>query len=91
MHSAVTRALLRRTALVVLLLLAGLVLPTAPARAYTDDYPWKYSSRTAVDAFGRNGFFVLVGDRQVEDLDEELTLDEAAHVAFIRLVQLVGG
>ena len=52
MHFSVTRALLRRTALVVLLLIAGLVLPTAPARAYTDDYPWKYSSRTAVDSFG---------------------------------------
>jgi hypothetical protein len=34
----------------------------------------------ALKAFGRNGFVVLVGDRQVEDLD-----------AFLKLVPLVGG
>ncbi|WP_327000148.1 hypothetical protein OHA72_34100 [Dactylosporangium sp. NBC_01737] len=38
-------------------------------------------------AFGRNAFFVLVGHRQVK----ELTLDDALRVAFVRLVQLVGG
>jgi len=37
---------------VVLLLLVGLLLPTAPARAYTDDYPWAGGSRTASDSFG---------------------------------------
>jgi hypothetical protein len=34
---------------------------------------------------------VLVGDRQVEDVDEELSLDDASDVAFVRLVPLVGG
>jgi hypothetical protein len=52
---------------------------------------WERQADAAVTAFGRNGFFVLVGDRQVEDLDEELTLDEASDVAFVRLVPLVGG
>jgi hypothetical protein len=52
---------------------------------------WERQADTAVTAFARNGFFVLVGDRQVEDLDEELTLDEASDVAFVRLVPLVGG
>jgi hypothetical protein len=52
---------------------------------------WEKQADTAVTAFTRNGFFVLVADRQVEDLDEVLTLDEASDVAFVRLVQLVGG
>ncbi|HTJ39129.1 MAG TPA: hypothetical protein VL738_38380 [Dactylosporangium sp.] len=76
----------------------GLVRPTAaeedlngyrmPAQARID---WERQADAAVAAFGRNAFFVLVDDRQVEDLDAELTLDEASRVAFIRLVQLVGG
>jgi hypothetical protein len=44
-----------------------------------------------VRAFGRNGFLVFVGDRQVEDLDQELTLAEADVVSFVRLVPLAGG
>ena len=52
---------------------------------------WERQADAAVEAFGRNGFIVLVGDRQVEDLDEELSLDDASDVAFVRLVALVGG
>jgi hypothetical protein len=52
---------------------------------------WEQQADAAVTAFGRNAFFVLVGDRQVEDLDAELTLHEASRVAFVRLVPLVGG
>jgi hypothetical protein len=52
---------------------------------------WEQQADAAVSAFTRNGFFVLLADRQVEDLDEELTFDEASEVAFVRLVALVGG
>ncbi|MDJ0340523.1 hypothetical protein QMK19_10925 [Streptomyces sp. H10-C2] len=45
----------------------------------------------ALTAFGRNGFLVLVGDRQVEDLDEELDLRLGTEVVFLKLVPLVGG
>lgn len=47
--------------------------------------------RSAVEAFGRNGFLVLVGDRQVEELDVELDLRQDTEVAFLKLVPLVGG
>lgn len=61
---------------------------------------WEKQADIAEDAFARNGFFILVGDRQVEDLDE--VVDLAAHgrdvdgdggvdVAFVKLVPLVGG
>jgi hypothetical protein len=52
---------------------------------------WEAQADAAVRAFGRNGFFVFAGDRQVEDLDEELTLAEADVVSFVRLVALAGG
>lgn len=45
----------------------------------------------ALRAFERNGFFMLVADRQVETLDEWIDLEEAAEVCFLRLVPLVGG
>ena len=52
---------------------------------------WEQQADAALEAFDRNGFFVLVGDRQVDDLDEMLSLDEASDVAFVRLVPLAGG
>jgi hypothetical protein len=52
---------------------------------------WVAQADTAVAAFARNGFFVLMGDRQLEDLDEEVDLSSANDVAFVKLVQLVGG
>ncbi|UQI45835.1 hypothetical protein M1P56_16455 [Streptomyces sp. HU2014] len=45
----------------------------------------------AVAAFARNGFLVLVGDRQVEELDEELDLPSGTEITFLKLVALVGG
>lgn len=52
---------------------------------------WEAQADTALRAFARNGFFVFVGGRQVDDLDEELTLVDADVVSFVRLVPLVGG
>lgn len=45
----------------------------------------------ALDAFGKQGFLVLVGDAQVEELDEPFYVPPNALVTFIRLVPLVGG
>jgi hypothetical protein len=45
----------------------------------------------AVKAFGHNGFVVLIGDRQVMDLDEEIDLPAGTEVTFLKLVPLVGG
>jgi hypothetical protein len=52
---------------------------------------WEQQAEHAIDAFSRNGFFVLVGDRQVTDLDEELSLTADSDIRFIRLVRLAGG
>ncbi|WP_327431154.1 hypothetical protein [Streptomyces sp. NBC_01236] len=45
----------------------------------------------ALKAFAGNGFLVLVGDRQVTELDEEIELVLGTEVTFLKLVALVGG
>ncbi|MEV4481862.1 hypothetical protein [Micromonospora coxensis] len=52
---------------------------------------WEQQADAACVAFARNGFVLLVGDRQVEDLDEEIDLSAEPVVAFVRLVALAGG
>jgi hypothetical protein len=52
---------------------------------------WEKQAAIALEAFEHNGFFVFVDDRQVDDLDEELTLADTDVVSFVRLVPLVGG
>lgn len=74
----------------------GLVQPTATERALNGDKParridWEQQYGQAVKAFGRNGFVVLVGDRQVTELDEEVDLTADTEVTFLKLVPLVGG
>ncbi|MFJ3101296.1 hypothetical protein [Streptomyces sp. NPDC086835] len=45
----------------------------------------------ALAAFGSNGFLVLVGERQLTDLDERVDITASTEVTFLRLVPLVGG
>jgi hypothetical protein len=45
----------------------------------------------AIESFFRNGFLVLVNDRQVEELEEEIEIRPDTTVAFLKLVPLVGG
>jgi hypothetical protein len=52
---------------------------------------WTEQADEAFAAFERNGFAMIAGERQVDDLDEVIDLTRAAEVAFIRLVPLVGG
>lgn len=52
---------------------------------------WEAQYLRALEAFERNGFFLLVDDRQVDDLDTEIELKIATEVSFIKLVPLVGG
>ena len=52
---------------------------------------WKQQFDKACDAFERNGFFILVDDRQVEGLDEEIEIRRGTQVSFVKLVPLVGG
>jgi hypothetical protein len=52
---------------------------------------WEQQADEALQAFERNGFFVLVAGRQVTDPGKALELAPDTDIRFIRLVQLVGG
>ena len=52
---------------------------------------WKQQFDRACEAFERNGFFILVADKQVESLDEELVVGPGTKVSFVKLTPLVGG
>jgi hypothetical protein len=78
----------------------GLVTPTAterelnPARvgkAVAREIDWKKQFEAACDAFCRNGFFILLDDRQAGELDETVKLQADTTVSFVKLTPLVGG
>lgn len=52
---------------------------------------WKAQFDKAVEAFERNQFFILVDDKQVEELEDEVTVKPETRVSFVKLVPLVGG
>lgn len=52
---------------------------------------WQEQFRRACEAFERNGFFVLVGDRQATGLDEEFEVKVDTEVSFVKLFPLIGG
>jgi hypothetical protein len=52
---------------------------------------WEQQFRRATEAFERNGFFVLVGNKQAETLDQEFEVKVDTEVSFVRLMPLVGG
>jgi len=45
----------------------------------------------ALEAFQKNGFFILVDDEQVETLEQKVLVNETTTVSFIKLTPLVGG
>lgn len=76
----------------------GLIQPT-DAEVTLNGYRMRRHSRIdaerqfelAISAFERNGFVVLVDDRQVEELDDVVELHRGTEVTFLKLVPLVGG
>jgi hypothetical protein len=80
----------------------GLVQPTDAERILQGNRPeyrlkehreidWKAQFAKAVEAFERNGFFIVVDDRQAESLEEEFSIHPETQVSFVRLTVLVGG
>jgi hypothetical protein len=65
----------------------GLVSQQAPA----NEVDYEQELMRALAAFGENRYFVLIDDRQIEDLDEPVSLRDAAIVTFVRLIPIVGG
>lgn len=47
--------------------------------------------KTAIEAFGSNGFFLFLNDRQLTELDQSILITPNSQVSFLRLIPLVGG
>lgn len=45
----------------------------------------------AIEGFLSNKFVVLVNDKQIDSLEDEIQIDENTEIAFIKLTPLVGG
>lgn len=76
----------------------GLVEPTQAERVLNGyklkarrQIDWEEQFKRACEAFERNGFFVLVDDKQATDLDDEFLVKAESEVSFVKLVPLVGG
>jgi hypothetical protein len=80
----------------------GLVQPTDTERVLNGRQPeyrfktrraieWKPQFEKALEAFSRNGFFILIDDRQADSLDQEYTVNPRTQVSFVKLTMLVGG
>jgi hypothetical protein len=52
---------------------------------------WEEQFKRALEGFERNRFFILVGNRQAESLDEQFEVKVDTEVSFVKLVPLVGG
>jgi hypothetical protein len=45
----------------------------------------------ALDAFQKNGYFVLIDDKQADSLEQEVLLTASSTINFVKLTPLVGG
>lgn len=45
----------------------------------------------ALDAFQKNGFFILVDNMQIEALNEPIHLKKDSKISFVKLTPLIGG
>lgn len=78
----------------------GLVTPTAAERELNEDasragrrrVDWERQADLAEQAFEHQRFVLIIGDRQVESLDENVDLTGGqCEIVFIKLVPLAGG
>lgn len=76
----------------------GLVQPTDAEQALNGyrlkrprEIDWERQRDLALEAFEANRFFILVDDRQVEALDENIHFGIDTRVSFVKLMPLIGG
>ena len=52
---------------------------------------WEPQFEKAVEAFTRNGFFILIDNKQAESLEQEFEIGHTTQISFVKLTPLVGG
>lgn len=45
----------------------------------------------ALNAFQKNGFFILLDNQQLEELDQRVTFKSDSKISFVKLTPLIGG
>ena len=75
--------------------LSSVIIPT-PKEMELNSYQYanvdiQAQCQQAIRAFSHNGFFLLVDDQQITELDTEFHVSEVSTIQFIKLVPLVGG
>jgi hypothetical protein len=80
------------------LIFQGLVQPTDAERMLNGSklrahrpLDWEAQFALALEGFTDNAFFVLIDNRQAEELDEEFVIGPTTTVSFVKLTPLVGG
>jgi hypothetical protein len=80
------------------LIFQGLVQPTDAERMLNGSklrahrtLDWEAQFALALEGFTDNAFFVLIDNRQAEELDEEFVVGPTTLVSFVKLTPLVGG
>ena len=84
------------------LVFRGLVQPTGAEQILNDrrteyrlsqhrSLDWEAQFAGALEAFSKNGFFVIIDDKQAASLDQEFVIGPSTEVTFVKLVPLVGG
>lgn len=76
----------------------GLVQPTdaeTQLNGYVMKKPRKIKAdtqiKTALAAFSKNGFIILIDDEQAESLTQKIALRDEMEISFLKLTPLVGG
>ncbi len=77
---------------------AGLIEPEADELTLNGAKPtrprqidWNRQLERVLQAFRKNQILILLGDRQLTDLDEEIVIDPKTEISFLRLTLLTGG
>jgi hypothetical protein len=76
----------------------GLIQPSDPERRLNGDKTkafvpinWESQYEAALRGFESNGYFIIVGERQAESLDETFRTGPETEVSFVKITPLVGG
>lgn len=76
----------------------GLIQPSAAEQTLNGLKPakkrhidWKAQFARATDAFEKNQILILLNDKQLASLDEEIEIKPGTAVTFLKLTMLVGG
>jgi hypothetical protein len=77
---------------------SGLIQPESDERALNGERParprqidWNRQFERVLQAFRKNQILILLGDRQLTDLDEEIVIGPKTEISFLRLTLLTGG